>query len=831
MKRIVLTALCCISFLMAASRPAIPASGETPAQSPENELFFVAQKAFDDGFYDVAIRYIDQFKQQYPATARYTEAQLLLGQCYFFKNQYLKAFDIFQSIAADPKHKDATFYWLGETYFKGADYKQAQSYYQKVIEEFPQSDYVPQAYYSLGWSSFAQGDYDNAVDFFNKLLTEFPQHSLAEDALFKLGESYLNKEEYEQAIQQLEQFTRAYPQTASLPNAFFYLGECYYYTNDFLTANTYYAKAAELTTDPEISYMAKLGMGWIYLKLQKYDLAEHSFDEAREIAQRQDFSIEEIDLGKAALYTETKQYDQALRSYTEFLNRFPKSIRLIDAAIGEANTLYLLERYDEAIAAYQKLLERRKTDPLSDDALQKSYYGMAWAYLKKGDLASAIQTFETIAKESTNKIVKASAWSQIGDAYQENNQLTQALMAYDKILEEYPDSLYADYAQFQQGITFLKLGRVESAKISFQSLKANFPQSKYIAESNYYLGFAYFQNEEWNKAISQIKTFLESADDKTIFTNQANYILALSYFHTRDFQSALKLFQTITKNVSNQPSIVQTAEIFIGKCLFELGQTAEAIKHFQQITQLYPLTEGHQDALIWLGEYYLEKQDFQNAITPYQTFIATFPGSPKINLVYYEMGQSFQAMGEFDKALTAFRQVGAAGDKAVFAKAQLAIADIFSRETGTEAALETYQKIADTISEYRRDALLKIGKIYEQRDQPQQAIAIYRQALQSERSESDISNAELLFAIGDNYESLNNDEAAVEEYLKIVYLNDSENSWIIKAYLRTARIFENQEQWEQAKVTYQKILELNSEESKYAQERIDWISNVVNHQK
>ena len=68
------------------------------AQTEESELFLVAQKAFDDGFYDIAIRYIQEFFEKYPQTQKRIQAQLLLGQCYFFKGQYLKAFDMFQEL-------------------------------------------------------------------------------------------------------------------------------------------------------------------------------------------------------------------------------------------------------------------------------------------------------------------------------------------------------------------------------------------------------------------------------------------------------------------------------------------------------------------------------------------------------------------------------------------------------------------------------------------------------------------------------------------------------------------------------------------------------------
>ena len=73
-------------------------SFNTQAQDNEKELFLVAQKAFEDGFYDVAMRYINQLLEEYPKTEKHIQANLLLGQCYFFKSQYLKAYDIFQNI-------------------------------------------------------------------------------------------------------------------------------------------------------------------------------------------------------------------------------------------------------------------------------------------------------------------------------------------------------------------------------------------------------------------------------------------------------------------------------------------------------------------------------------------------------------------------------------------------------------------------------------------------------------------------------------------------------------------------------------------------------------
>ena len=50
-------------------------------------------------------------------------------------------------------------------------------------------------------------------------------------------------------------------------------------------------------------------------------------------------------------------------------------------------------------------------------------------------------------------------------------------------------------------------------------------------------------------------------------------------------------------------------------------------------------------------------------------------------------------------------------------------------------------------------------------------------------------------------------------------------AWDVKAYLRVAKIYEEGEDWEGARVTYQKIIQLNTPEAAFAQERLDWIKN------
>jgi len=173
--------ICSVLIVIAVLIGGIPAA--VGQDNAEQELFLVAQKAFEDGFYDVAMRYINQLFEEYPRSDKTVQAKLLLGQCYFFKLQYLKAYDVFSELSTYSDYKDATLYWLGETYLKGFDYAKAIKQYNQLIDLYPDSEYAPQARYSLGWSYFAQGDYKEAKKAFSTMVRKFPVHQLAEDGI------------------------------------------------------------------------------------------------------------------------------------------------------------------------------------------------------------------------------------------------------------------------------------------------------------------------------------------------------------------------------------------------------------------------------------------------------------------------------------------------------------------------------------------------------------------------------------------------------------------------------------------------------------------------
>ena len=804
-------------------------AGSGLAQPSEKELFLVAQKAFEDGFYDVAMRYIQQLQEQFPQTDRRVESNLLLGQCYFFKGQYLKAYNIFHDLLQESAFKDATLFWLGETYLKGGDYVQAEEQYNQLIKLYADSIYTPQAYYALGWVHFEQSRLEKAQKIFIELIQKFPEHQLAEEARFKIGEIAFQRQQYEDCSGYFKDYIGRYPQSTHQAEAYFYMGESAYYLEDFLTAVTYYAEAEELAYDHKLALMAKVSLGWSYLKLEKLKLAQQYFDQAYSYAREKGILSDDVLLGRASLYSAMEEYQEALKSYAEMIEKFPNSKKLSDAYLGQANIYYLREDYGNAIDSYQSIISRFAAQKDYVDILEKAHFGLAWSYLKRGNIDESIKNFELIKNTTTNKTVKISALTQIGDAYQDVGQLDKAVEIYDEILRDYPESPYTDYVQYRQGIALLKNEKIDAATLSLRSLKTNFPKSKYLIDVDYYLALAYFKKGDWGAARDQIAQFIGAVAKENPFLAEARYILGLSYFNLQDHANALKTFQVIIKDYPNETTMIKNVEMSIAECYYKTGNIQEAIQRFTNLIAAYPQTVIAQEAIVWLGDHYLESADYDTAIVYYQKFIEGFPGSPKFGLVLYKLGQACQAKGQYDQAIGAYRRVNNRGDGELYTKARLAIADILSREFDPTSALETYQEIIKTSPEFRRDAFLKMAEVYRKDQDHAKAIEAYQSALRAPKGFGEVKEVELQFAIGDLYELSNQPDKAVEEYLKLAYLYPQETAWIVKAYLRAARIFEGSEKWDDAKTVYQKIIQHKTAELKFAQERLDWINEHIFH--
>jgi len=788
------------------------------AQTEQEELYSTALRAFDDGFHDVAIRYLEQFLEESPLNPKIIQAKFLLAQCYFFKNRFTDALNLFSSIQEKYDNKELLLFWLGEVYLKLPDYAHAQKQYQELIKAYPNSVYLPQAYYSLGWSFFDQKKYIQAKNIYKQLVERFPKHPLSEDASLKIAQCLYNSGDFHSALRGFIQYLTQYPHGAQQMDVYLNTADTYYYMEDYQNAKIFYDKALK-NSEPRPVLTAFIGKIWSCIKLKEFDEADKILKDAENFSKNKDLSDDDLLLVKANFYVEKGDLQTAVVNFDNLIKNFPRGQHYLEAHLGRANANFMLKKFDDALGDYAFIIDRGGREDLS----LKANLGMAWTYAKLNDLNQAQAHFQSIVDHAGKSDIKVAALVQMADALADANKTQEAVAIYDTVIKTYPESPMADYVQHRQAIALLKLGKIQAAVMGFENLKNNFPESHYLEDVDYYLGLADFKNGDWKGASAKIGNFLKNVSHSNDFMPEANYILALSYLNLKQPEEALKTFQRILRLYPDDVTVAKNSDIGIAKCQYELGQIKEAVKKFKLIVYKYPNTDVEFESLLWLAQYYLKSANYQQSLDFYQKILDHFSDHAGIDQIHYEMGQAYEIQGLYDLALAQYKQISRQ-DGVLSSKVKLAIAGIFAKEFDTTKAVAAYESIADSSAELARESYLRIAQLYRNNQSYTNEIECYQKALKTVVGKGGVSNAELQFDIADTYEIMGNLDEAVGAYLKIPSLYSDQLSWITKAYLRVAKIFEDRKDWAGASVTYQKMIQLNTEESKFAQERLDWIN-------
>jgi tol-pal system protein YbgF len=93
-----------------------------------------------------------------------------------------------QVFDADPAGElaDNALYWIGETYYAGADYSSAMRYYERVTKEYPEQNKAPDAMFKIGLTFAKTGDLGMARKTFEEVIKHYPYSTAASSAKLEL---------------------------------------------------------------------------------------------------------------------------------------------------------------------------------------------------------------------------------------------------------------------------------------------------------------------------------------------------------------------------------------------------------------------------------------------------------------------------------------------------------------------------------------------------------------------------------------------------------------------------------------------------------------------
>lgn len=384
------------------------------------------------------------------------DQDLLLGDYEQARRQYQEALNG----SSDPKIQAAASYGMGRALYLQHNYSTAINTLKAMIQQYPQSDQVADAYFFMGQALDAQKIYDQAAEAYGKFLELRPGvidwyvQELRGDDFMAAGNPEAAATAYDASIKAPQEGTTIWVELK--------LGKAYAAQGDFASAITTYLDVYSKSDNDYAKAQANLLMGQAYLTLGKTEQAHarfidsvanypKSYDTYSGLVQLVNDGVVVNELSRGLVDYYAGQYGLAIDAFTRYIS----ATENVDATPYYYRALSHLakDEYGLAIEDWNTIIANFQTDTLWPNAFEEKAY-VQWAYLDQfDDAVNTLLQYIQLAPDS------AQAPGFLFDAariQERNNELTQAADTWASMIEKYPSAEQSYQGLFLAGVTYYR---------------------------------------------------------------------------------------------------------------------------------------------------------------------------------------------------------------------------------------------------------------------------------------------------------------------------------------------------------------------------------------
>jgi len=233
----------------------------------------------------------------------------------------------------------------------------------------------------------------------------------------------------------------------------------------------------------------------------------------------------------------------ATGNYTQAINTY--------AGLATTNAGIQIARAYNAIGNYEKSVTQYRSVLAADDKQQLAQFELGKLLLKTNKALEAQKLFETLSLENPSN---PEYHYQLGEGLQEQNDL-------DKSIPHYKQAIVADSTHLR---SLFQLSRYYLVRRSKDSVITYTNQGLVLYPEDVSLlnlkGLAYFNNEEFRKAIPSFEKLVDLGERKTFLFMK----LGMAYFKTWEFEKAKVMYQkAIALEEDNAAAYFELGQVFL----------------------------------------------------------------------------------------------------------------------------------------------------------------------------------------------------------------------------------------------------------------------------
>ena len=651
-----------------------PPTAETEA--PDRRQLGYANALFTRKLYDLAIPEYQKYLDDYPGGAGRANAYFSLGECYRNLNKP----------------------------------SSARTNFQRVLNDYGESEFAGPAAYALAEIAFTQKDYATALPLFHRSAAKSKESAVALSARYfeaRCLEVLDHKDEACDIYQQVAEAKGPNPYREDARQTAASIAFARGRKSDALRQ---YEALANETQKAPLKAEATVRAGLIALDLLQSDKGkmDKGMSEKAMALLQKGRSLPEAgrwralaQVGILRLQYQTGQYVQLLADYKKVQQQVPEEARaevMLFAAnsqrqlghAAEAEAIYheIIEKYpnrEEAKdARFQRLInvynsdpstlppevdEFLTTNPTAERADQAKLF-KAEALYKQQNYPRAAPIFSELRASQLSPKLRAEAAYQLGSCYLQMKDVAGIVEAFGFFVQAFPDSPLATSAFARRAETYESDKNYDAALSDWNMLLTKYPGAREREEALQHKALILGQQQN-PKGMSETFRQLLKEFPKSPAASIAHYYIGKSAFELKDYKTALAALNTARQLDKDRYYVPATVRII--SSYFGLHDRAAVTREVDGFLAANAPGTIPAEILEWLGiEYYNEKN--YAAAEKYLGVLGKIDNPPVKPDFWFYLGDAAAKQQKFDESENAFgKYLQTATDPAGKAKVLLAL--------------------------------------------------------------------------------------------------------------------------------------------------------------
>ncbi len=513
------------------------------------------------------------------------------------------------------KYVDDTLLMLGECFFQKQEYPQALRKFNELTSIFPQSALVPAALLWKARTYIEQEDFTNAEAVLKELQNRKKGGDILYQAQYYLAEIYYRQEQYEPAARLFEPAAKKMSDKKLRTEAYLRWGECRFKLKQYHEAAKAYYQAGKQDVEIDIKFNAGLSFARALKADSSYDKALTKLNSMqKQFSNHKDLSWVRFEIADCKLRQGKREEAEELFAA---INANDKRTEASAAAFFVMGDLYQRMKYDYAKAkeAFDKVRAENNRSEYAEEAQRRA---------KAIDDFQKIKTAISLLEMQQNSSNTPADEARLAAAMEKKDKSTRAsirrLPSKKLDISSDPAKLRNDLADHWINLAelyYYQFGQPDSAIYLYQNVIRDFGDTEAAPAAMYALAF--LRPSQGSASTAERDSLLQ--------------LLATKYSNTRHGREARK---RLGFTDAGEPQAASAAEKFRrAEDLLLAGENPqEAIRLYRDLTQAQTDPEMASKSLFAIGWIYENKlADNTQAYEMYKQLLEKFPSSTYSNKV------------------------------------------------------------------------------------------------------------------------------------------------------------------------------------------------------